>query len=67
MTFVDQIFLEKEVENVKKEFLTVNEFSVHAALRLFDLRGRGQVSLSEFQDVATELLSPCTNPYLLNS
>ena len=48
MTFVDQIFLEKEIENIKKEFQNANEFSVHAALRLFDLRGRGQVSLSEF-------------------
>lgn len=48
MTFVDQIHLEKEIENIKKEFEHVSEFSVHAALRLFDLRGRGQVSLSEF-------------------
>ncbi len=34
---------------------------------MFDLRNRGIVSLSEFHDVVQELLSPCTNPYLLNS
>jgi len=41
LTFVDQIFLEKEVENLKKEFQNVEEFSINAAIRLFDLKGRG--------------------------
>jgi Ca2+-binding EF-hand superfamily protein len=65
--FVDQIFVEKEIENLKKQFASTLQFSIHAALRLFDHRGRGNVSLSEFQDRCQKLLEPCTNPYLLNA
>ncbi len=66
-TFIDQIFLEREIDNAKRGFLDVREFSIQAAIRLFDKKGRGSVSLSEFQEIAHDLLTPCTNPYLLNS
>lgn len=36
-------------------------------MRIFDKRGRGSVSLPEFQESCHKLLSPCKNPYLLNA
>jgi len=36
-------------------------------MRIFDTRGRGVISLSDFQEIAQDLLAPCSNPYLLNS
>lgn len=52
---------------MKKEFLYCSEFSIMAVMKIFDARGRGVVSLSDFQEIAQDLLAPCSNPYLLNS
>lgn len=46
--FNDQILLEKEIENIKIAFSGCSEFSIHALLKLFDSRNRGNVSLTEF-------------------
>jgi Ca2+-binding EF-hand superfamily protein len=59
--------VEKEIESLKKQFASTLQFSVIGAMRLFDQRGRGTVSLPEFQESCHKLLSPCKNPYLLNS
>ena len=64
---IDQIFVEKEIENIKKQFASTLQFSLVGAMRLFDQRGKGSVSLPEFQENCHKLLSPCKNTYLLNS
>lgn len=64
---IDQIFVEKEIENIKKQFASTLQFSLISAMRLFDQRGRGSISLPEFQENCHKLLSPCKNPYLLNA
>lgn len=66
-TLVDQICLEKEIDDLKKRFNECQEFSVFAAIQTFDAKGRGSVSLSEFQEVCQELLAPSISPYHLNS
>lgn len=49
-TFLDQIFLEKEVEKVKTELANRGDFTCMTAFKLFDYRGLDSLTRTEFTE-----------------
>ena len=43
-TFMDQVFLERELESLKLSFNQVQEFSLQAAFKIFDVENRGYLT-----------------------
>ena len=54
--FIDQIYLEKEIEKFKSEFAHASDFSCMEAFKLFDKNAKGSLTLSDFKDAFRSLL-----------
>ena len=54
--FVDQIFLEREIEKLKQTFLSVSALTPVQVFRLFDKQGKGFVNVSDFKDLVKEII-----------
>ena len=49
-TFIDQLYLEKEIEKFKSELPKATEFSCMECFKLFDQTNRGYLTLSDLKD-----------------
>ena len=54
--FLDQIFLERELERAKRDLAQKAHFTIGDAFRLFDREKRGFLSLGEFNDTIRRLI-----------
>ena len=55
-TFIDQIYLEKEIEKFKSELAHSPDFSIMECFKLFDRSGSGFLTLSDLKDTLLNLL-----------
>ena len=55
-TFIDQIYLEKEIEKFKSELSKAPDFSCMECFKLFDQTSRGYLTLSDLKDTLRQLL-----------
>lgn len=54
--FIDQIFLEKEIEKFKSEFANISDFSCMEVFKLFDRHAKGYLALTDFKDSMRHLI-----------
>ncbi|CDW85220.1 ef hand family protein [Stylonychia lemnae] len=54
-TMIDQVYLEKEIENIKTEFANASEFSCMAVFKIFDYHQKGYLTINDMADAAIEL------------
>jgi len=54
--FVDQVYIEKEIENIKIEFTTVQEFSCMAIFKIFDYHQKGYLTINDMHEALIDLI-----------
>ena len=66
-TFMDQVFLERELESLKLSFNQVQEFSLQAAFKIFDVENRGYLTEQNLREVTKDLIADGLVASKLNS